>query len=55
MSGRYKKIKEVMPLSAAKIDDNTFEGTNVLYLLLSSSIFFYLLLSPKEARLPKLI
>jgi len=31
-----------MPLPAAKIEDNTFGETNVLYLPLSSSIFLYL-------------
>ena len=53
MSSRYKELKvppeperseEDMPLSAAKIEDNTFSAasrgakTNVFYLLLSSSI-----------------
>ena len=43
MFSRYKKIKEDMPLSAAKIEDNTFgcrsfaSHTNVFYLHLSSS------------------
>ena len=45
---RYKKIKEDMPLSAAKIEDNTYGSwlfapqTNVIYLLLSSSNSLYL-------------
>ena len=49
MYGRYKKIKEDMPLSAAEIEDNTFGSwlfasqTNVFYLLLSSSNSLYLL------------
>ena len=42
---RYKKIKEDMPLSAAKIEDNTYGSwlfapqTNVIYLLLNPSIY----------------
>ena len=49
MFSRYKKIKEDMPLSAAKIEDNTSGSwlfasqTNVFYLLLSSSNSLYLL------------
>jgi len=39
------ELKEDMPLSAAKIEDECTK-TNVFYLLLPSSIFFYLLLSP---------
>jgi len=51
MSCRYKKIKEDMPLSAAKIEDNTEWPDDSLprqtsfislYLPLSSSISFYL-------------
>ena len=49
MLSRYKKIKEDMPLSAAKIEDDTFgcwlfaSQTNIIYLLLSSSNSLYLL------------
>ena len=45
---RYKEIKEDMPLSAEKIEDNTLGSwlfapkTNVIYLLLSSSNSLYL-------------
>ena len=49
MSRRYKKIKEDMPLLAAKIEDDTptaggkpSGNTNVIYLLLSTSNSFYL-------------
>ena len=49
MSRRYKKIKEDMPLLAAKIEDDTprqvarpSSKTNVIYLLLSTSNSFYL-------------
>ena len=48
MLRRYRKLKEDMPLSAAKIEDNTLAKrvfcikTNVIYLLLSSSISLYL-------------
>ena len=45
MSRRYKKIKEDMPLLAAKIEDDTprqvarpSSKTNVIYLLLSTSV-----------------
>ena len=44
------KLKEDMPLSAAKIEDDTLASrgvcikTNVIYLPLSSSTSFYLLL-----------
>ena len=42
MSRRYMKLKEDMPLSAAKIEDDTLASecsvTNVFYLPLSSSV-----------------
>ncbi len=55
MLRRYKKLKEDMPLSAAKIEDDTLPAdvfcskTNVFYLPLSSSTFIYLLLQSKQS------
>ncbi len=58
MLRRYRKLKEDMPLSAAKIEDDTLQAGVLhqdkcllsssisIYLHLSSSTFFYLLLSP---------
>jgi len=48
MSSRYKKIKEVMSLSAAKIEDDTFsaEGKRPK---LTSSVSFFLLLSSSNS------
>ena len=48
MLRRYRKLKEDMPLSAAKIEDDTLQ-VGVLHqdkCLLSSSISIYLLLPP---------
>ena len=48
MLRRYRKLKEDMPLSAAKIEDDTLQA-GVLHqdkCLLSPSIFIYLHLSP---------
>ena len=57
MSRRDMKLKEDMPLSAAKIEDDTLASgcsvTNVFYLPLSSSTSFYLLLSKRQAKLAK--
>ncbi len=55
MIRRYKKLKEDMPLSAAKIEDDTLPAdvfcskTNVFYLPLSSFTFIYLLLQSKQS------
>jgi len=51
MLSRYKKIKEDMPLSAAKIEDDTFG----CWLFASrTNVFYLLLLSTKQAELAKL-
>ncbi len=58
MLRRYRKLKEDIPLSAAKIEDDTLQvgvlhqdkcllsSSISIYLHLSPSIFFYLLLPP---------
>ena len=46
MSRRYKKIKEDMPLLAAKIEDDTPRQVASQAAILTSFIFFYLLLTP---------
>jgi len=47
MLRRYRKLKEDMPLSAAKIEDKCLLSPSIFfYLPLSPSIFFYLLLPP---------
>ena len=53
MLRRYRKIKEDMPLSAAKIEDDTLasEGSASKQM---SFISFYLLLSTRQAELAKL-
>ena len=45
MLRRYREIKEDMPLSAAKIEDDTLSAT-ILQQVLMSFISFYLPLSP---------
>jgi hypothetical protein len=45
ITGRYKKIKEDMPLSAAE-DRGRYQVLQHNYCLLSPSIFIYLPLSP---------
>ena len=45
MLRRYREIKEDMPLSAAKIEDDTLSAT-ILQQVLMSFISFYLHLSP---------
>jgi hypothetical protein len=63
MLRRYRKIKEDMPLSAAKIEDDTLASGGSasklmssisFYLPLSPSIFIYLPLSTRQAELAKL-
>lgn len=52
MFRRYRKIKGGMPLSAARIEDNTLSA-GLLQANLTSSISFYLPLSSRQAELAK--
>ncbi|MEE1317317.1 MAG: hypothetical protein U0K35_08855 [Prevotella sp.] len=63
MSRRYMKLKEDMPLLAAKIEDDTLASwcsaskqmsSISLYLHLPPSTSFYLPISTRQAELPKL-